>query len=104
MILPFSRNGQEAEAESLAAGVRCNRPPVVHVFTFPNIQINHSILLYAVHETADAIQFAAYDPNNPEMPVELTFDRKSRQFSFPQNDYWKGGELNVYEIYRAWNY
>jgi hypothetical protein len=34
----------------------------------------------------------------------LTFDRATRTFSFPFNDYWPGGRLDVYEIYRSWKY
>jgi hypothetical protein len=104
MIFPFSRNGQAEEAEALAAAVRNHRPPVVHVLTFPSLSINHALLLFAVQETGAALEFDAYDPNQPEAPARLTFDRATRQFRFPSNDYWKGGTLKVYEVYRAWNY
>jgi len=104
MVLPFSRQGQEQEAEALAASVRNNRPPIVHVVTFPKILINHALLLYAVQEEEGFIKFTAYDPNQPEAPAMLTFDRSTQQFQFPSNNYWRGGELDVYEIYRAWNY
>lgn len=104
MVFPFSRNGQKQEAEALAESVRSNRPPIVHVVTFPKILINHALLLYEVHDDGDRLEFTAYDPNQPETPATLTFDRQTQRFRFPSNDYWKGGELNVYEIYRAWNY
>jgi hypothetical protein len=104
MIFPFSKRGQEAEAEALAAAIRNNRPPLVHVSTFPSLRINHALLLYAVTEGADVIEFTVYDPNQPEAPATLTYDRGARRFSFPSNDYWRGGKLNVYEVYRAWNY
>ena len=104
MILPFSRKGQAEESEALAAAVRSNRPPIVHVVTFPRILINHALLLYEVQEAGDMLRFTAYDPNQPEAPATLTFDRRTRRFQFPANDYWRGGELDAYEIYRAWNY
>ncbi len=104
MIFPFSRDGQEKEAEALTTAILNNRPPIVHVLTFPKIQINHALLLFGVRDQVDHILFTAYDPNQPEAPVTLTFDRTRQQFTFPSNDYWRGGELNVYEVYRAWNY
>lgn len=104
MIFPFSRKGQEQEAEALAAAVRNNRPPVVHVLRFPRLQINHALLLYRVEEQPETFEFTAYDPNHPETPTVLQFDRHTGEFYFPANDYWKGGDLNVYEVYRAWNY
>ncbi|MCU0786952.1 MAG: hypothetical protein MUC91_01985 [Verrucomicrobia bacterium] len=104
MIFPFSRDGQEAEARALVTAIESNRPPIVHVVTFPKILINHSLLLYAVDQEDDTLTFAAYDPNQPESPAVLRYDRTLKQFTFPANDYWKGGRLNVYEIYRSWNY
>jgi hypothetical protein len=104
MVFPFSRDGQEAEAEALAESVRNNRPPIVHIVTFPKIRINHALLLYGVEDDGNQLRFAAYDPNQPEAPATLTFDRTTQRFSFPATDYWRGGELNAYEIYRAWNY
>lgn len=104
MLFPFSRNGQEKEAEALAAEIRNNRPPVVHVLTFPKIQINHALLLFAVRDQGDTIKFTAYDPNKPEAPEILTFHLQTQRFTFPANDYWKGGALNVYEVYRSWDY
>ncbi|MCU0772668.1 MAG: hypothetical protein MUE94_13005 [Verrucomicrobia bacterium] len=104
MIFPFSRKGQAQEADALAAAVRSHRPPVVHVVTFPKLHINHALLLFAVRDAGGHLEFTAYDPNQPEAPVPLTFDRTEQRFHFPSNDYWKGGALNVYEVYRAWNY
>lgn len=104
MVFPFSRDGQNDEADALAASVQSNRPPLVHVVTFPRIRINHALLLYDVDVTDEALEFTVYDPNQPEAPATLTFDRATQRFTFPANDYWQGGSLNVYEIYRAWNY
>lgn len=103
MIFPFSRSHQEKEAEALATAISNNRSPVVHLLTFPKIKINHAILLFDVDEEQDVLRFAGYDPNNPEAPVELTFDRKTRTFDYPVNDYFKGGKVDVYQIYRNWN-
>jgi len=104
MIFPFGPDGRAREAEALSSAVRSNRPPIVHVVTFPRIQINHALLLFEVSEMDDSIEFKAYDPNQPEAPAILTFDCSTRTFHFPANDYWRGGKLNVYEVYRAWNY
>lgn len=104
MVFPFSRSGQEHEAEALATAIASNRPPVVHVLTFPSLHINHALLLFGCHEDKVAFRFSAYDPNNPKAPVELTFDKATRTFRYPPNNYWKGGKLSVYEVYRAWNY
>jgi len=99
---PFSRGGQEKEARALVKEIHNNRPPVVHLIKFPQLTINHAVLLFDVRETERTIEFTAYDPYEAEHPVPLLFDRATRRFSFGRNPYFIGGPVNVYEIYRAW--
>lgn len=77
---------------------------LVHLFRFPRITINHGIALYSCTESEQQIEFEGYDPNIPEQPVKLVFDKSSRQFTFAPNLYWGGGELKVFEIYSDWPY
>lgn len=102
IMLPFSRRGQEREARILMEQIRNHRPPVVHLVKFPQLTINHAVLLFDVQETETSIEFATYDPYEAEHPVKLTFDRRKRTFNFGRNPYFIGGEVNVYEIYRDW--
>jgi hypothetical protein len=103
-VFPFSRSHQAATAETLLEDLKQNRPPVVHIVRFPRPLMNHSLLLFDAKPTEKEIVFIAYDPNKPESPKRLTFDRASRRFFFPANDYWPGGRADVYEIYRNWKY
>lgn len=82
--------------------IRNHRPPVVHLVKFPQLTINHAILLFDVTENERTIEFTAYDPYEAEHPVPLTFDRATQQFTFGRNPYFIGGRVNVYEIYRSW--
>jgi hypothetical protein len=104
MVFPFSRAHQKRTVEQLLADLKENRPPVVHVVRFPQLTINHSVLLFDAKETDKEILFSVYDPNKPDSPKTLTFDRASRTFTFPGNDYWPGGRVDIYEIYRSWDY
>jgi len=101
MIFPFSRSHQAETAEQLLAEVRANRPPVVHLVTFPSRTINHAVLIFSAMETPAGLVFAVYDPNNAHQPTELTFDWAKQTFTFPRNDYFIGGPVDVYEIYRG---
>jgi hypothetical protein len=104
MIFFFSRASQERTVKRLLADLKDNRPPVVHLTTFPSLSINHAILLFGAKETENEIFFSVYDPNKPDSPKVLTYNRASRTFTFAANDYWPGGKLNVYEVYRSWDY
>jgi hypothetical protein len=77
---------------------------LVHLFRFPRITINHGIVLYGLTESERQIEFEGYDPNIPEHPVKLLFEKQSQQFTFAANRYWGGGELKVFEIYADWPY
>ena len=104
MVFPFSRKHQDRTVEQLLGDLKENRPPVVHVVRFPQLTINHSVLLFGARETDKEILFSVYDPNKPDSPKVLNFDRASRTFSFAGNDYWPGGRVDIYEVYRSWNY
>ena len=104
MVFPFSRKHQEHTVEKLLADLKENRPPVVHVVRFPQLTINHSVLLFDAKETEKEVLFSVYDPNKPDSPKTITFDRASRTFTFAGNDYWPGGRVDIYEIYRSWDY
>ena len=104
IMMPFSHRFEQHMAEQLLADIKDNRPPVVHLICFPSLRINHALLLFDADETEKEIRFSAYDPNDPSKPATLTFDRASRTFQFPANNYFPGGKVKVYEVYRDWRY
>jgi hypothetical protein len=104
MILPVSRRHQEKMAEQLARSLPQRRAVIVHLFRFPQLTINHGIVLYEMAETETGLRFTAYDPNLPGQPTELNFHRADRTFYFPRNHYWAGGQVNVVEVFYNWAY
>jgi hypothetical protein len=99
MVFPVSRAHQEKMARQLVDSMRIRAMPIVHLFLFPRIRINHGVVLFGLTESKSALLFDVYDPNIPDSPATLAFDRSARTFSFPKNFYWGGGPLNLYEIY-----
>ena len=104
MIFPFTRAHQARMAQQILSHLGRERPVVVHVLRFPQLSINHAVVVFAAQETASSIEFTTYDPNQPESPTTLTFDRATRTFTLPANAYFQGGKLNAYEIYWKWDY
>jgi hypothetical protein len=104
MIFPFTRRHQAATAARLRARLAEGQPPIVHVLRFPNITLNHMIVVYAAEETPAEIRFLAYDPNDAEQPVVLAYDRGARRFSYPRTPYFPGGPVRAYEIYDGFLY
>ncbi|NBV21649.1 MAG: hypothetical protein EBS05_06975 [Proteobacteria bacterium] len=104
MIFPFTRAHQQSEADRLLSILEQGGLPVVHVLRFPQLTINHTVLLFSVRSNPNTIEFRAYDPNIPEREVGLCFDRATRTFTWPALPYFAGGRVDVYEIYRGWIY
>jgi hypothetical protein len=103
-VFPLTRAHQNRMSKQLLDSIRQNRPAVIHVVRFPKLTINHSLVVFDANEEENTIRFAVYDPNHPEKPSVLTFDRATRRFDLPRNPYFIGGRVDVYEIYHAWNY
>lgn len=100
MVFPFSRDHQQRATRELLQMIRAGRPAIVHLVRFPVVTINHAVLLYDAVETPEEVRFATYDPNNAQQPLVLTYDRASRRFAFPPSRFFRGGRVDVYEIYR----
>lgn len=104
MVFPISRPHQVRTAAGLVTGLVPGATRVVHLVRFPELTINHGIVLYEAYPVPTGTRFAAYDPNVPERPATLEFDAASRAFLFPANHYWAGGRVDVIEIFRNWLY
>ena len=78
---------------------------VAYLSTFPNLSINHAVLVYArkpaspVARKAAIEHYAVYDPNHPEAPRELTWSPTDRTFAFQKDWDFVGGFVRVYQVY-----
>jgi len=104
MIFPVHGWQQKRMAEKLKRSLPRRGISLVHLFRFPRITINHGIVLYRLTESEQTMEFEAYDPNIPEHPVKLVYERKRRVFTFAPSRYWGGGTLSVVEIFCDWPY
>jgi hypothetical protein len=102
MVFPITRRHQQETALRLVTSLEQGVPPVVHLVRFPQLTINHGMLVYGVEPGPRGMRFRAYDPNDPAGPTTLTFDEGTRTFTLPANRYWSGGRLDVIEICRNW--
>jgi hypothetical protein len=104
MILPFSRHQQEHVAERLQQQLQHKGPVVVHVLRFPQLSINHAVVIFDAKTASNRVDFVTYDPNEPGNPTTIRFDRAARTFYMPPNAYFSGGRIDVYSIYDRFPY
>ena len=97
MLVPFPRAGQAREADRLAG--RLEFLPIVHVVRFPQLTINHALMVFGAERTSEGIDFNIYDPNLPQGPATLKFSNRDNTFYLPRAIYWPGGRVDVYETY-----
>ncbi len=102
MILPIFRWQEAWIAPRLAKAACAGRAPIVHLVRFPQLTINHGIVLYDVTEMETGLRFTAYDPNMPAQPSVLDYDAPKRTFFFAPNCYWAGGRVDVFQIFHNW--
>jgi hypothetical protein len=78
---------------------------VGYLSTFPRITVNHAILIYKRKSSSPDSgieRYAAYDPNHPEAPRELTWSGKTRSFAYQKDVDFVGGFVRVYQVYGNW--
>lgn len=97
-VVPFQR---ERTAKRLIKEIREGRLPIVHVYRFPEVSLNHGIMLFAAEEEDGLTRFLGYDPNNSRRPARLDYDWEKGKFLFERNRYFAGGRAEVYEVYRG---
>jgi hypothetical protein len=102
MIFPFGTRHQHATAERLLREMAEGHTPIVHVMNFPDVDVNHTTLLYRGDADAREITFLGYDPNAPEKPLVLRYDRERARFSMAPTHYFPGGPVVAYEVYDGW--
>jgi hypothetical protein len=101
MIFPVSNRRERKTARELFDEVQSGRLPIIHIYRFPDVRLNHGILVFSAEKHGDNFAFAAYDPNNPTRPVQLQFDAAQEAFIFERNQYFAGGRIKVYEVFRG---
>jgi hypothetical protein len=104
MIFPITRRNQKYVSGQLLKSFVQRAIPIVHLVRFPQLTLNHGVVLFDPEETEAEIRFATYDPNQPGQPTGLVYRRADRTFYFPRNHYWAGGRVDVIEVYRGWFY
>jgi hypothetical protein len=97
-----SQRYQERTHLDLAATLARGELFVALLSTFPNLSINHAVLVYArkpAARWAAMERYLVYDPNHPEAPRELTWSPADRAFAYQKDWDFVGGFVRVYQVY-----
>lgn len=104
MLYEFTRGYQERTHAELDATLARGELFVAHLSTFPNLSINHAVLVYrraaaAPNSSRRMERYRVYDPNHPDAPRELTWSSVDRAFAYQKDRDFIGGFVRVYQVY-----
>lgn len=97
-----SRGYQERTHLDLDATLARGELFVALLSTFPNLSINHAVLVYArkpAARRAPVERYLVYDPNHPDAPRQLTWSPADRAFAYQKDWDFVGGFVRVYQVY-----
>jgi hypothetical protein len=98
IVFMFPRSGQERLAARLERMLVHRKVQALFVTRFR--PINHCVVAYESRQKANGdYEFLAYDPNDSNRPVRLTFNSSDRSFYLQRTRYFPGGRVNVCEAY-----
>lgn len=75
-----TRAHQENVAREAVAELRSGRLVQLLVTNLPKIELNHTVVAFEARDTERGIEFAVWDPNDPDAPGVILFDRGQRRF------------------------
>lgn len=89
-------------ADTLRDELGAGRPVALLITNFPEPDVlNHAVLVYGVRDGAPLDTFLAYDPNDPENPLELVFERQSGRFWVGPLTYGPPGPIRAFRIFAS---
>jgi hypothetical protein len=77
-------------------------PVPLMITSFPEPDyLNHVVLIYGYHRSGSAIEFTAYDPNDPGSPLGVNFDPASGAFWVGPLPYGPPGRIRAFRIFTS---
>ena len=101
VTMPVSKAHQAHVADEVARELEAGRLVQLLVTNWPIPELNHSVVAYRVEDRRDRLDFAVWDPNEPEGPGTLTFDRTAQGFWATAIYATRPGPIRVFRMYYA---
>lgn len=97
----FSVSGehQEGVAAETLMELRAGRPALLLVTNWPIPELNHGVVAYDYRVVDGGVEFMVYDPNEPEQPGVISFERGRRRFWATRIFDTKPGPIRAFRMY-----
>lgn len=99
VTMPVSKAHQVQVAGEVARELEAGRLVQLLVTNWPIPELNHTVVAYRADDRADRIDFTIWDPNEPEGPGTVTFDRIAQRFWATDVYATRPGPIRVFRMY-----
>lgn len=93
---------QENVAREIVNELAAGRLVQLLVTNWPNPELNHTVVAFAVRERQQAVDFDVWDPNEPNESGIITFDRTERRFVATRMYATEVGPIRAFRMYYTW--
>jgi len=101
VTVPVSAAHQAQVAGEVARELDAGRLVQLLVTNWPVPELNHTVVAYRVDDRADRIDFTIWDPNAPDAPGTVTFDRIGQRFWATDMYATRPGPIRVFRMYHS---
>ena len=101
VTVPVTRAHQAQIADEIARELDEGRLVQLLVTNWPIPELNHTVVAYRADDRLDRIDFAVWDPNEPDAPGTVTFDRIAQRFWAADVYATRPGAIRVFRMYHT---
>ena len=101
VTLPVSMGHQAGVADDIVSELGGGRLVQLLVTNWPIPELNHTVVAYRFDDRSDRIDFTVWDPNEPDMPGIVSFDRIAQRFWATDVYATRPGPIRVFRMYHA---
>lgn len=99
VTLPVSRGHQAQIADEIVRELDGGRLVQLLVTNWPIPELNHTVVVFRANDRVDRVDFAIWDPNEPDVPGTVTFDRIAQRFFASDMFAVRPGEIRAFRMY-----
>jgi hypothetical protein len=101
VTLPVSRSHQATVADEAVRELATGRLVQLLVTNWPTPELNHTVVAYRVDDRGDRLDFTIWDPNEPDRPGVVTFDRIAQRFWATDVYAVRPGVIRAFRMYHS---
>ena len=94
-----TRGHQEQVAHEIVSELRAGRLVQLLVTNWPRPELNHTVVAFESRDAGSTVDFVVWDPNDPDAPGIVTFDRHAGRFWATRVYDTEPGAIRVFRMY-----